>query len=87
MLLIVLLIVAATLAGALSGSLTARRLLRRREERVPVQPDESDPWVSAEIDQAVARWAMEHGRPEAAGLMADKLHLLHRLSQRRRWWT
>jgi hypothetical protein len=28
---------------------------------------------------------MQHGRPEAAGVMADKLHLLHKLGQRRGW--
>jgi hypothetical protein len=82
---IALLIALATLAGAVAGGVTARWLLSHQQpdQTVPTPPD---PWVSAEIDQAATRWAMEHGRPEAAGPIADKLHLLHDLGQRRGWW-
>jgi hypothetical protein len=76
-------IIAGVLAGAAAGGLLAWYFLRRRA----VQPEPSpppDPWVAAEIDRAAATWASEQGRPEAAPLLADKLHLLHHLSTRRR---
>jgi hypothetical protein len=85
MMLLALAFTLAVLVGALSGVLTARWLLRRSEKQPPVQAKEPDPWVAAEIDQAAASWAMAQGRPEAAPVMADKLHLLHHLGQRRGW--
>jgi hypothetical protein len=71
--------------GALAGGLLAWWLLSRGhpDQTVPIPPN---PWLDAEIDQAATSWAMAHGRPEAAGMMADKLHLLHDLGQRRKWW-
>jgi hypothetical protein len=74
--------VAAPLIGAVSGLLAARWFLRRLPGLDPAEP--SDPFISAQIDQAAVKWASEQGRPEAAGLMADKLHLLYALDQRRR---
>jgi len=72
--------------GALTGGITAAVvtmfLLLRQRRNKPV-PEVIDPWVSAEIDRAAAAYAARHGRPETAGLIADKLHLLHRLGQRR----
>lgn len=76
------------LAGALAGAFTAGLLLwryRRREVTAAVPTGEPvDPWVEAEIDRAAVAWATEHGRPEAAPLMADKLRLLHHLGAGRR---
>lgn len=46
------------------------------------------------IKDAAERWAAAHGRPEAAGLVADKLRTLYDISYgeqsvttRRRWWS
>lgn len=89
MLLIALLTVSAALAGALSGALTTRWLLRRRQPRkVTAQPVPfTDPALKTEIERAAGAWAEAQGRPEASGLVADKLHLLHHLGQRRGWWS
>lgn len=76
-------VIAGTLAGAAAGGLLAWYLLRRRTVQAESSPT-TDPWVAAEIDRAAATWASEQGRPEAAPLLADKLHLLHKLSTRRR---
>jgi hypothetical protein len=73
------------LFGAIAGLLAARWLLSHREQAdaaTPVEP--ADPFISAEIDQAAVRYAAEKGQPEAAGLVADKLHLLYVLGRRRR---
>jgi hypothetical protein len=89
MLLIVVLIASAVLAGAVSGALAARWLIRRKERR-QVQPQPAvftDPALDAEIGKAAAAWANAQGRPEAAGLAADKMHLIRNIAQRRGWWT
>jgi hypothetical protein len=72
--------------GAASGLLAAHWFLSRHSQPSSAAEVPTDPFVSAEIDQAAVRWATASGRPEAAGLMADKLHMLHRLGQRRRRW-
>jgi len=77
----------AAIAGALSGALSARWLIRRERRRrkghhVPL----TDPAMDAEIERAAAAWAHSQGRPEATALMADKLHMLHRIGRSRRWW-
>lgn len=82
--LIALLLVFGTLAGAISGALTARWFLHHKEQAQPVPL--SDPSLDAEIEQAAEAWANAQGRPEVAGLVADKLHLLHHLARRRGWW-
>lgn len=83
MLLIATLLISSALAGATSGALIAWLLLRRRrQEPVPLL----DSARVEEIEQAAATWAKAQGRPEATHLMADKLHLLHHLGQRRGWW-
>jgi hypothetical protein len=72
------------LIGAISGLVAARWFLASHGLTDSVTVTESpDPFVSAEIDQAATKWASEHGRPEAAGLVADKLHLLYALGRRR----
>jgi hypothetical protein len=75
-----------TVAGAAAGAIMTGLLLWHFCHHEPVEPftEPIDPWVEAEIDQAAAAWATEHGRPEAAGLLADKLRLLHRLGSERR---
>jgi hypothetical protein len=87
--LLIVLLASAALAGALSGALTACWLIRRKK-RPQVQPQPApatDPVLSAEIDRAAAAWADAHGRPEAKGLVVDKMHLIHRIAQRRGWWS
>jgi hypothetical protein len=80
---LVLLMIVAPLIGAASGLLAAYWFLTHRSPRdtAPIEPP--DPFVSAELDQAAARWAAGKGRPEAAGIMADKLHMLYELARRR----
>jgi hypothetical protein len=78
------LVLASALLGALAGLLTVRRYLAHQSDSL-ASDEPTDPYVSAQIDRAAAAWATANGRPEAAGLMADKLHMLHRLGQRRRW--
>lgn len=79
---------AGTLAGAVAGGLLCWRLLRRHRPTRPVIYSAGpplDPWVSAEIDQAAATWAADNNQSDqAAGLLADKLRLLHRLGTERR---
>jgi hypothetical protein len=85
MLTILLLIALCSLVGAITGLLVAHWFLFHHNPADLVTPIESaDPFISAEIDQAAARWATRKGRPEAAGIMADKLHLLYALTRRRR---
>jgi hypothetical protein len=72
------------ISGALASSVATRLWLRRREdaptEACPLPPD---PDLSAQIERTAAAWATSSGRPEASGIVADKLHLLHHLAQRR----
>jgi hypothetical protein len=83
MLSLLLAIGVAAIVGGLAGTASAWSLMRGGETGQPAD-SELDEWVSAEIDQAAATWAMNHGCPEAAPIMADKLRLLHRLGQGRR---
>lgn len=84
MLTLLLLIALGSLVGAVTGLLAARWFLFHHRPADTVAPAEpADPFVAAEIDQAAAKWATDEGRPEAAGLMADKLHLLYALTRRR----
>jgi hypothetical protein len=84
MLSVLILTVLGPLIGAITGLMAARWFLLRQvpaDSQHPAEPP--DPFVSAEIDRAAARWAHHQGRPEAAGVMADKLHLLYKLGRRR----
>jgi hypothetical protein len=84
MLTLLLLIVLVPLVGAITGLLAARWFLFHHHPADTVATTEpADPFVSAEIDQAAAKWATDQGRPEAAGIMADKLHLLYALARQR----
>jgi hypothetical protein len=79
---ILLLTLPGGLLGAISGLLAARWLCKRRGKPAPTEP--ADPFVSAELDQAAVKWATDTGQPpQAASLMADKLHLLYDLARRR----
>lgn len=85
MLSILLILTCGAVAGALSGALAARWLIRRHQPNGCRPAAPADPFISAELDQAAVRWAAANGQPEAAaGLMADKLHLLYALGRRRR---
>ena len=84
MLTLVLLLILSPLVGAVTGLLTAHWFLFHHQPAKALTATEpADPFVSAQLDQAAATWATDKGRPEAAGLLADKLHLLYALSRRR----
>jgi hypothetical protein len=84
MLTLLLLITLGPLVGAITGLLAARWFLFHHRPAKTMAPVESaDPFVAAEIDQAATKWAADQGRPEAAGIMADKLHMLYELARRR----
>lgn len=83
MLQILLLTLPGGLLGTIGGLLAARWWLKRRHALTPIES--ADPFVSAELDRAAATWATDTGQPpQAASLMADKLHLLYVLGRRRR---
>lgn len=86
MLLIAILIAASALAGAISGVLTAWLFLRRQRQPQTEPVPSANSARAVEIDRAAAEWSKAQGRPEATGLMADKLHLLYGIGQRRGWW-
>lgn len=73
-------------SGAVAAAVVALLLLRARRQGADPEPANADPFVEAEIDQAAAAWAHQHGQPDAAAaVMADKLKLLHRLGTKRGW--
>jgi hypothetical protein len=75
------------MAGGFMGWWTVRRLRSLPPDHVPVDDN-----LDHTITRAASQWAIAHGRPEAAHLVADKLRLVSRLNQRRsrrrvrRWW-
>lgn len=81
-------IVVATFTGAVSGALAARAYLRRVQRRqVDVPPAAlPDPTLDTEIERVAGEWAEAQGRPEATGLVADKLRLVHDIGRERGWW-
>lgn len=81
--LVIALVAAAAFLGGLLGGLLGRRR-DRRAEPVPVERLVIDPLEAAEADQAATAWAQAHGRPETAGLLADKLQLAFILKRRPR---
>jgi len=78
------LLVPAAVVGALAGLLTARQFLSRQLERGATAP-EVDQFTSAALDAEAVKFATAQGRPELAGLVSRKLHLLHRLGMQRQW--
>jgi hypothetical protein len=85
MLTLIFIVTLSALVGAIIGLLAARWFLFHRRPADPLASVETpDPFIAAEIDQAAAKWATDEGRPEAAGVVADKLHLLYALGRRRR---
>ena len=86
-LLLLLAVLLGAFIGGLASGLVVGRYLRRTERSGSAEPAPPDEWTAAEIDRAAATWATANRRsPEAASVMADKLHLLHHLGQRRGWW-
>lgn len=84
-LLTLLLILTSAVVGAIAGLLAVRWFLTHdAHSGLFASAEPSDPFISAEIDQAASAWAQTNGRPEAAGIMADKLHMLYALARRRR---
>lgn len=82
------------LGGAVAGSFTARWWLARQGKRqnpagepaVASARDADNDFTDAAIDLAAVRWAEQRHQPEAAaGLMAERLKLLHRLGSRKGW--
>jgi hypothetical protein len=84
MLNLLLLAAVSALVGTASGLAALWWFLARSRPNTAATVESADPFVSAEIDRAAATWASDRGRPEAAGIMADKLHLLYDLGRRRR---
>ena len=85
MLTLLLLTALGALVGAITGLLAAHWFLFHHRLAETLHTEEpADPFVAAQLDQAAATWATDKGRPEAAGLLADKLHLLYALGRRRR---
>ena len=87
-------IVVALVTGVLSGCVTGGVLALWLAGRPPashrsVEDLRVDPDLDERITAASMRWAADQGRPEAAGLVAKKAHLLHvingRRSRRGRW--
>jgi hypothetical protein len=78
-----LLLIAALVVGATFGGLAVWWQLRRQQQDALPSAPTADPWTAAAIDQAATDWAMQRGMPEAAPLLAGKLHLLHRLGAER----
>ena len=72
-------------AGAVAGGFMAHWLLHQRGAVEQPEPSPPDPRLAADINRAARAWAAAQGKPEAASLLADKLHLLHRLGSRRGW--
>jgi hypothetical protein len=73
--------------GGLAGGLLIARYRRRTDRNRSAGLEPPDEWTAAAIDRAAADWATANGRgSEAAGVMADKLNLLHHLGQQRGWW-
>jgi hypothetical protein len=84
--------IAGVLGGTFAGGLITWRIVRRFSplylDRRPQNHD-----LDHEMSRAASRWAAANGRPEAAGLVADKLRLVYHLNQqraarlhRRRWF-
>jgi hypothetical protein len=83
---LLLLTALASLTGAIAGLLAAHWFLYHHSpgSGTVAHVEPPDPFISAQIDQAATAWANANGRPEAAGVMADKLHLLYALGRRRK---
>lgn len=83
---LILLFILAALLSALGGGLVGLLVGRRtaRIEQAPVEPSALDRAIDAEIERAATAWAASKGRSEtAAGLVANRLRLAHRVNQRR----
>ena len=80
--------VVAAIAGAAAGGLAAWKLRRPAPSAQVASADpDPDPFVDAEIDCASVQWAEAHNyRPEAAGLMAERLKTLHKIGSRKGWF-
>ena len=74
-----------TLGGTLAGAV-AGRWAGRRQAAQPTTLDDLglDPDLDQQIAEAARQWAVRQGQPAAAPLVADKLRLIHAMSQRRR---
>lgn len=70
-----------TLAGTVAGWWAGRR---QSAQSARLDDLDLDPALDQQITEAARQWAMRQGQPAATPLVADKLKLLHALSQRRR---
>lgn len=76
-----------TVIGAAAGwaiSWRRNRLAPLRDRDGPRPMDELNPKLNERIDQAAEHWAVAHGQPEAAYLVARKLRFATRLLVQRR---
>jgi H+/gluconate symporter-like permease len=82
-------ILIALIVGALGGTLAgtvAGWWAGRRQSAQPTTLDDLglDPALDQQITEAARQWATHQGHPAAAPLVADKLRLIHAMSERRR---
>ncbi len=79
-------VICGLLAGAIGGALVYLFLSRRFHRlRAESEPAVIGAELNAEIERAASAWAKARGRPEAAGIAADKMRLLHTVARRRGW--
>jgi hypothetical protein len=74
--------------GTLTGSLLALALLRKGSRTSRPHEGPIDQITDRRIRDASTGWAAAQGRPDAAGLVAKKLRMLHITGRRRanrRW--
>lgn len=77
----------AILAGALAGGLTSWCLLKRQHgPKEPSSTPSIDPFIEAELDMAAVRLAEQRNQPESAGVISERLRLLHRIGTRKGWF-
>jgi hypothetical protein len=74
-----------TLCGALAGGVAGWLAGRQRQAQPTMLDDLSiAPDLDQQIAEAASGWAVREGQPAAESLLADKLRLVHAVSQRRR---
>jgi hypothetical protein len=75
---------AGILGGVMAGGFMGWWIVRRLVRPLLLEHIMVDDGLDHTINRAASQWAIAHGRPEAAHLVADKLRLLSRLSERHR---
>jgi hypothetical protein len=85
MLMILIAVIVGTLGGTLAGAVAGWWAAHRQQPQpTPLNNLGLDPALDQQITEAARQWAVRQGQPAAAPLVADKLRLIHAMSQRRR---